>query len=69
MRGFKDFFQETNDIALAIVIVLLAAGLIGWRIRIILQYPAQLAKEATVSGSTETEQMQDSDSSKDSAKK
>ena len=43
MRGFKDFFHETNDIA--------------------------LAKEATVSGSTETEQMQDSDSSKDSAKK
>ncbi len=69
MRGFKDFFHETNDIALAIVIVLFAAGLIGWRIRIILQYPAQLAKEATVSGSTETEQMQDSDSSKDSAKK
>ena len=24
MRGFKDFFHETNDIALAIVIVLLA---------------------------------------------
>ena len=69
MRGFKDFFHETNDIALAIVIVLFAAGLIGWRIRIILQYPAQLAKDATVSGSTETEQMQDSDSSKDSAKK
>lgn len=69
MRGFKDFFHETNDIALAIVIVLFAAGLIGWRIRIILQYPAQLAKEATISGSTETEQMQDSDSSKDSAKK
>ncbi len=69
MRGFKDFFHETNDIALAIVIVLFAAGLIGWRIRIILQYPAQLAKEATVSGSTETEQMQNSDSSKDSAKK
>ena len=69
MRGFKDFFHETKDIALAIVIVLLAAGLIGWRIRIILQYPAQLAKEATVSGNTETEQMQDSDSSKDSAKK
>ena len=67
MRGFKDFFHETNDIALAIVIVLLAAGLIGWRIRIILQYPAQLA--ATVSGNTETEQMQASDSSKDSAKK
>ena len=37
MRGFKDFFHETNDIALAIVIVLLAAGLIGWRIRIIPQ--------------------------------
>lgn len=69
MRGFKDFFHETNDIALAIVIVLFAAGLIGWRIRIILQYPAQLAKEATVSGNTETEQMQASDSSKDSAKK
>lgn len=69
MRGFKDFFHETNDIALAIVIVLFAAGLIGWRIRIILQYPAQLAKEATVSGSTETEQMQNSGSSKDSEAK
>lgn len=69
MRGFKDFFHETNDIALAIVIVLLAAGLIGWRIRIILQYPAQLAKEATVSSDAETEQMQDSGSSKDSEAK
>ena len=41
MRGFKDFFHETNDIALAIIVVLLAAGLIAWRLRIILAYPAQ----------------------------
>lgn len=63
MRGFKDFWHETNDIALAIIIILLAAGLIGWRLRIILQYPAQLAKEATVSNNTETTQTQEDGSS------
>lgn len=63
MRGFKDFWHETNDIALAIIIILLAAGLIGWRLRIILQYPAQLAKEATVSNNTETTQTQDNSKS------
>lgn len=59
MRGFKDFWHETNDIALAIIIILLAAGLIGWRLRIILQYPAKLAKEASVSNNTETTQTQE----------
>lgn len=63
MRGFKDFWHETNDIALAIIIILLAAGLIGWRLRIILQYPAQLAKEATVSNNTQTQEEGSSTSS------
>lgn len=54
MRKIKDFFHDTNDILLAVVIVLLAAGVISWRFHILLQYPSQLAKEATASGSADT---------------
>ncbi len=66
MRGFKDFFHETNDIALAIVVVLLAIGLIGWRLRIILAYPSQIAKEAAASGSTQTEETTETTDSQNS---
>ncbi len=63
MRSFKDFFHETNDIALAIIVVLLAAGLIAWRLRVILAYPAQIAQDAAASSGTQTEETQDTDSS------
>lgn len=63
MKGFKDFFHATNDIALAIIVVALAAGIIGWRLSIILQYPAQIAKDATSSQNSQTEQEKDSNSS------
>ena len=65
MRGFKDFFHETNDIALAIV-VLLAIGLNGWRLRIILAYPSQIAKEAAASGNTQTEETTETTDSQNS---
>ncbi len=66
MKGLKDFFHATNDIALAIIVVILAAGIIAWRLAIILQYPAQVAKEAASSQSNQTEQADDSSSSKTS---
>lgn len=66
MRGIKDFFHDTNDIALAIVVVLIAAGLIVWRMHIILQYPAEMAKAAAASSGTQTEETQNSASSSES---
>lgn len=45
MRRLKDFIHDTNDILLAVVIVIIAAGIILWRLGIILDYPEQAAKE------------------------
>lgn len=43
MRLIKNFLHNINDVVLAIVIVALAAGIIYWRMQIILDYPKQLA--------------------------
>lgn len=43
MKNIKDFFHNTNDFLLAVVIVLIAAGLIVWRINVILKYPSTVA--------------------------
>lgn len=45
MRVIKNFFHNINDILLAIIIVALAAGIIYWRMGIILDYPRQFAAE------------------------
>ncbi len=45
MRAIKNFFHNINDILLAIIIVALAAGIIYWRMGIILDYPRQFAAE------------------------
>ena len=42
MRHIRDFFHNINDIVLAIVIVAAAAGIIYWRMQIIMDYPKQL---------------------------
>jgi hypothetical protein len=36
MRHIKNFFHDINDIVLAILIVAIAAGVIYWRMQIIL---------------------------------
>ena len=48
MRLIKNFLHNINDIVLAIVIVALAAGIIYWRMQIILDYPKQLADQQAV---------------------
>ena len=53
MKGIKDFFHDSNDILLAIIITLLAVGVIGWRIMVILDYPDKVAAEQA-----KTEQVQ-----------
>ena len=45
MRHIRNFLHNINDVVLAIVIVLLAAGIIYWRMQIIMDYPKQLANE------------------------
>ena len=48
MRHIKNFLHNINDVVLAIVIVALAAGIIYWRMQIILDYPTQLAEQQAV---------------------
>ena len=48
MRLIKNFFHNINDVVLAIIIVLLAAGIIYWRMQIILDYPKTLVQQQTV---------------------
>jgi len=43
MKKIKDFFHDSNDVLLAILIVLIAIGLVGWRVMIILGYPLELS--------------------------
>ena len=45
MKRIKDFIHDTNDILLAVIIVLIAAGVIFWRLNIILDYPDKVARE------------------------
>lgn len=42
MRKFKNFIYKTNDIIIAFVVILLACGLIAWRLNVIMDYPATL---------------------------
>ena len=48
MRLIKNFLHNINDIVLAVIIVALAAGIIYWRMQIILDYPKQLADQQAV---------------------
>ena len=43
MRHIRNFFHNINDIVLAVIIVALAAGIIYWRMQIILDYPKEIA--------------------------
>lgn len=45
MRLIRNFLHNINDIVLAVIIVVLAAGIIYWRMQIILDYPKQLADQ------------------------
>lgn len=55
MRGIKNFFHDINDIVLAFVIVVIAAGIIFWRMQIILEYPQKIATENAIHSEQEAE--------------
>lgn len=48
MRHIKNFIHNINDIVLAILIVAIAAGLIYWRMQVILDYPKTVISQQTV---------------------
>lgn len=43
MNKLKDILHNINDVLLAIVIIAAAAGIIWWRLNVILDYPKQLS--------------------------
>lgn len=65
MRHIRNFFHNINDIILAVVIVAVAAGIIYWRMQIILDYPKQLAEEQAVYTQEEAEEAQDDSQTED----
>lgn len=48
MRLIKNFFHNINDVVLAILIVAIAAGVIYWRMQIILDYPKTIVSNQAV---------------------
>ena len=54
MKNFKDLFHNTNDIIIALVIVMMAAGVIVWRFNVIMTYPQVLASQSNRKQSEET---------------
>lgn len=55
MKFLKDFFYDKNDILIALIILLLAAGLIFWRMEIIMDYPETLAEQTQTENNTAEE--------------
>ncbi|MBR0380747.1 MAG: hypothetical protein IJH62_09405 [Mogibacterium sp.] len=55
MRLIKNFFHNINDVVLAIIIVAIAAGIIYWRMQVILDYPKQMAGSQTMTEETTEE--------------
>lgn len=51
MRHIRNFIHNISDIVLAIIVIAIAAGIIFWRMQIILKYP-----ETAVAGHTVTEE-------------
>lgn len=60
MKNAKDFFHNINDILLAVIIIALAAGIIFWRMNVIMDYPDKLASHQS---NIETEQQADDQNS------
>ena len=62
MRHIRNFLHNISDIALAVIIVLIAVAIIFWRMQIILDYP-----KTVMSDQTQTEQAADDAASEDTA--
>ncbi len=52
-RSFRDFHYDHSDILLAVIIILIAAILIVWRINVIIDYPKTLDAQQNVTQTTE----------------
>ena len=48
MRLIKNFFHNINDVVLAVIIVAVAAGVIYWRMQVILDYPKKMVEQQAV---------------------
>ena len=46
MKKLKDIFYDKNDILIALIILVLAAGIILWRVQAIMDYPAKAMEDA-----------------------
>lgn len=74
MKKIKDFIHDSNDILLALFIIVIATGVIFWRMNSILDYPAQIAAQNAAAEATQTTETTedksatDKDDSKDEAK-
>ena len=53
MKGLKDFLYDKNDILIALLILVLAAFLIAWRMDVIMAYPETLAEQTDTTDTTE----------------
>jgi len=52
-KTYRDFLYDTNDIWLAIAILVIAALIIIWRINVIMDYPQTMAANAGATKTTE----------------
>ncbi len=64
MKGLKDFIYDKNDIIIALVILILAALLIVWRMDVIMEYPQTLAQETGTTDTTDETAVPSEDDSK-----
>lgn len=67
MKFIKDFIYDKNDIVIAFLILVLAAGLIAWRMDVIMSYPQTLA-DKTGPTKTSVEEMDEADDTDASTK-
>lgn len=58
--SFRDRIHDYNDILLAVVIILVAAFLVAWRLQAILNYPTVMAQKNSTSSSQETSALPES---------
>lgn len=66
MKGLKDFIYDKNDILIALVILILAALLIVWRMDVIMDYPQTLAQQTGTTDTTDDTAVPDKDDGKGS---
>ena len=68
-RSFRDYHYDHSDILLAVIILIIAAALIVWRINIIMAYPSTLGQKAgTAVTAEQNATTSDNSADKESAK-